>query len=252
MALHNPLPYLGCAPLEGNAFRPTKTKPIVIAALAGAVAGIIHVLAGPDHLAAVAPLTVARREQGWTTGLRWGLGHAGGVILVGVLSLVLREVLPVERFSAWAERFVGVVLIAIGIWGVRKAMRHQVHVHEHSHGGTDHVHIHVHATAAAHHHHPKGGHSHTHAAFAVGTLHGLAGGSHFLGVLPALAFPTTAQAVSYLLAFGLGTVLAMMGFSSTLAWTARRLAFNGTRAYQVLMMACSLAATGLGAYWLVG
>ena len=234
----------------GEPFQQIETKPIVIAALAGAVAGIIHVLSGLDHLAAVAPLAVERRAQGWTTGLRWGLGHAGGVILVGVLSLLLREVLPVERFSSWAERFVGVVLIAIGIWGVRKAMRHQVHVHEHSHGGTDHVHIHVHSTDAVHHH--RGGHSHTHAAFAVGTLHGLAGGSHFLGVLPALAFPTTGQAVSYLLAFGLGTVLAMMGFSSALAWTARRLAFNGTRAYQALMLTCSLAATGLGAYWLVG
>ena len=34
------------------------------------------------------------------------------------------------------------------------------------------------------------------------------------GVLPALAFPTLAQAVSYLAAYGVGTVLAMMGFAA--------------------------------------
>ena len=42
---------------------------------------------------------------------------------------------------------------------------------------------------------------------AVGTLHGLAGGSHFLGVVPALAL-STSQAVLYLVAYGLGTVTA--------------------------------------------
>ena len=34
----------------------------------GAVAGFVHVLAGPDHLAAVTPMAVAGRERGWVSG----------------------------------------------------------------------------------------------------------------------------------------------------------------------------------------
>ena len=67
----------------------------MLAILAGGAAGLLHVLSGPDHLAAVAPISLQGREQSWKTGFRWGLGHAGGVVLVGVLSLLLRELLPV-------------------------------------------------------------------------------------------------------------------------------------------------------------
>ncbi|MCK5447261.1 MAG: nickel transporter, partial [Gemmatimonadetes bacterium] len=101
------------------------------AIIAGLSAGAIHVLAGPDHLAAVAPLAADREERPWTAGLLWGLGHAGGVLVVGLAALLLREVLPVERLSGWSERLVGLVLIAIGVWAIRQATRQRVHVHEH-------------------------------------------------------------------------------------------------------------------------
>jgi len=58
----------------------------VLAILTGLLAGGVHVLSGPDHLAAVAPLAVQDRSA-WRSGLRWGLGHSSGVLLVGVLSL---------------------------------------------------------------------------------------------------------------------------------------------------------------------
>ena len=211
-----------------------------------------HVFSGPDHLAAVAPLAMEQRERCWSTGLRWGLGHSSGVILVGVLSLLLREMLPVNWLSAWSERFVGWVLIGIGLWGVRRALSHRVHVHEHTHDGHRHVHVHAHSDETVHP--PDSGevraHSHSHAAFAVGTLHGLAGSSHFLGVLPALAFPTTSQAVVYLGAYGAGTVLAMMGFSSAMGWVARAFSVRGVQAYRAVMLAVSLAAVAIGGYWL--
>ena len=224
----------------------------MIAVLSGFVAGLLHVLSGPDHLAAIAPLSVEGRSRAWNTGLRWGLGHAGGVLLVGLLSLGLRGVLPVNLLSSWAERLVGVVLIGIGIWGVRRALLTHVHAHRHTHGGHTHVHVHVHTPAAAHAHAGTAPHSHTHAAFAIGTLHGLAGGSHFLGVLPALAFPTDTQAISYLAAFGVGTMAAMASFASVLGWVAQHQAFGGAKAYRALMIGCSVAAMAVGIYWMVG
>ncbi len=223
----------------------------MIALITGAVAGLIHVFAGPDHLAAVAPLAADKTLRSWKVGFRWGIGHASGVLVVGIVSLLLREVLPIERLSSWSERFIGLVLIAIGLWGLRKTYASRVHTHAHTHDGETHVHIHVHAKHAAHpHRHSRKLHQHTHAAFAVGTLHGLAGSSHIFGILPALAFPTRWQASSYLLAYGVGTIAAMTTFSSLIGMLSSRLSMGGPRAYQLLMGSCSLAAVFVGVFWL--
>ena len=169
---------------------------MIAAAVAGLSAGAIHVLAGPDHLAAVAPLAADRDRRPWAAGLLWGLGHAAGVVVVGLAALLLREVLPIESLSHWSERLVGLVLIAIGIWGIRQALRQSVHVHEHQHDGSRHSHVHAHSKAAdhaaPHAHGSEAAHVHVQAqaAFGVGILHGLAGSAHFLGILPALAFST--------------------------------------------------------------
>ena len=55
---------------------------------------------------------------------------------------------------------------------------------------------------------------HAHASFCMGVLHGVAGSSHFFGVLPALALPTRGAALTYIGAFGVGTVLAMTIFAA--------------------------------------
>lgn len=226
----------------------------MISIVTGLVAGAIHVVAGPDHLAAVAPFAAESRRKAWEVGLRWGVGHAGGVMFIGLLSLLLRDWLPLEAISNWSERLVGVALIGIGLWGVRRALSGRVHTHRHEHDGQPHVHIHAHdgATAHKHEHEHVAEHRHTHAAFAVGTLHGVAGSSHFLGVLPALAFPTLMEAVWYLSAYGAGTVAAMVVFASLVGWSARSLAVSSARAYRQMMVGCSLAAVAVGGWWLVG
>ncbi len=223
----------------------------MISVVTGLVAGAIHVVSGPDHLAAVAPFAAESRRKAWEVGLRWGVGHAGGVMFIGVLSLLLRDWLPVDAISSWSERLVGVMLIGIGLWGARRALRGHVHTHEHEHNGQRHVHIHAHDGATAHTHGHGGEHRHTHAAFAVGTLHGVAGSSHFLGVLPALAFPTLTEAVWYLAAYGVGTVVAMVGFSSLVGLSARSLAVSSAQAYRQMMAVCSLAAVAVGGWWLL-
>jgi sulfite exporter TauE/SafE len=81
-------------------------------------------------------------------------------------------------------------------------------------------------------------------------LHGLAGSSHFLGVLPALAFPTKLQAAAYLIAFGIGTVAAMAAFSWGLGLMAARFEARGAKAYRNLLGACAMAAMGVGCFWL--
>src|SRR5262249_27742433 len=145
----------------------------------GIAAGLVHVLTGPDHLAAITPLAISRPQRAAQSGLVWGFGHTGGVVLVVVLALGLRGVLPLDRLAGWSERIVGAVLVGIGLWGLRLAASSRLHAHVHEHDGHEHAHVHAHR-----HPHASAGapaHRHSHAAFGVGVLHGLAGSSHFLG-----------------------------------------------------------------------
>jgi ABC-type nickel/cobalt efflux system permease component RcnA len=220
----------------------------MIAALTGLVAGVIHVWSGPDHLAAIAPLAVRRPKRGWVPGARWGLGHSAGVLVIGLVSLWLRGWIPTEWLSAWGERLVGVMLIGIGAWALRKAFK--VHTHEHEHDGARHLHVHAHHDHTEHDRR-EAHEDHTHAAFGIGILHGLAGSSHFFGVLTALALPTRLQAIEYLLAFGLGTVISMALFSSIMGSLSARFSGRSTMIYRGLMTACAVAAFGVGCFWLV-
>jgi hydrogenase/urease accessory protein HupE len=87
----------------------------MLTALTGALAGLIHVVTGPDHLAAVGPLAVEGRSRGWVAGWTWGIGHSSGVVVVAVLAVLLRDLLPpIDTISAWSERLVGAALVVVG------------------------------------------------------------------------------------------------------------------------------------------
>ncbi len=222
------------------------------AALAGALAGLVHVLSGPDHLAAIAPMASDQRRAPWAAGALWGLGQSSGVLAVGLLALWLREWLPVDAVSSWSERAVGVVLIGIGLWGLHRALRRHLHAHPHSHGPLRHEHVHVHATPQARAVTRRVvGHSHTHAAFLVGVLHGFAGSSHLIGVLPALALPGLAASIGYLGGYGAGTVVGMTLFAGAIGWLAARAHARHIDAPRWLLSAASALALIVGTAWLV-
>lgn len=221
---------------------------LILAGLGGLAAGTIHVWSGPDHLAAIGPLAIQRPKQAWWPGIRWGLGHSAGVTVIGLLSLWLRDLIPVELLSTWGERMVGVLLIGIGFWALRLALKNNLHTHEHEHEGERHTHIHTHAPGETHS--APAPHYHSHAAFGIGTLHGLAGSSHFLGVLPALAFETKPQAITYLVGFAAGTVLAMALFSWGVGWITARFGATALNVYRGLMGTAAVAALGVGIFWL--
>lgn len=204
-------------------------SPTVVAALAGLLAGLVHALSGPDHLSAVAPLVIGEPRRRWRMGLLWGVGHSLGVWAVGLLALGLRGILPVASLSSWSERMVGAVLIGVGLWGLRRAFAaHLPHVH-------------------ADDRRTRPGR----AAVWIGSLHGLAGSSHIIGLLPALALPSRGASLGYVVGFGLGAVAAMTAFSSAFGLVAARVTARGLRAYQALLASFSLAAVVIGGYWLV-
>jgi hypothetical protein len=215
----------------------------MLTVVTGAVAGLFHVLSGPDHLAAVAPLAVADREKGWLAGWTWGVGHASGVVVVAVVAVALRDVLPpIDVISAWSERIVGGALIAIGLWALRRSVR--LEPAPHAHGAVSHDHLLLKAGPAW-----LRRLGHAHASFYMGILHGIAGSSHFFGVLPALALPTRGASLLYIGAFGVGTVAAMTGFAAAVGsagWRLRR----GAAAHRAMMMSAAVLALTVGGWWL--
>ncbi|MEN1704390.1 MAG: nickel transporter [Planctomycetota bacterium] len=223
--------------------------------LAGVIAGVAHVVTGPDHLAAVAPLAVEQRQRTWLAGTLWGLGHSGGVWLLAILAITLREALPLDAISSWSERFVGVVLIGVGLWGVHRVLRLRVHTHQHTHvgpDGTQHTHEHVHAHAAStgtDHEHKA--HAHSHGALGIGALHGIAGTSHLIGVLPALAMPTRTASVLYVIAFGLGSIAGMGLFTGLLGMLTRAADQTGRAITKMLLGTSSIAALFIGTFWII-
>ncbi len=207
--------------------------PFVLTTLlaSGLFAGFVHVVSGPDHLAAIAPYALDAKARAWRTGIRWAVGHSAGVVGVGLLALLLRDALSIDIVSAWGERFVGVMLCGIGIWGLRAALADQAETHSHGHRRHSH------------------GQRHKHPAFAVGTVHGLAGSSHLLGIVPALALPTNAEGAAYLLVFALGTIAAMATFSTVIGWLASRLGARSARVQSGLMSSFSMLAIVVGGVW---
>lgn len=226
---------------------------LALIAWSGLLAGSVHVVTGVDHLAALVPLSVGRRLGAVGTGVRWGFGHSTGVLLVGLLAVALKERFDVHAAGTWGERLVGLVLIAIGVLGIRRALRLRIHAHAHEHDAaaedTEHAHLHAHFapelsdhTALAHHH--------GHAAFVAGTLHGVAGTAHLLGVLPALALPGWLGSGAYLAAFALGTIVAMGTFAGLVGETSARLGGGTPRTLHALMLGAGTLTLVVGAVWL--
>jgi hypothetical protein len=212
--------------------------------VSGAIAGLLHVVSGPDHLTAVAPLAISDGRRGWFAGWTWGIGHSLGVVCVAALALVLRDWLPpVEVLSHWSERIVGGALIAVGLWALRRSAAITPRAHQHGH--LEHGHLHV----------QRGPHwlrrlGHAHASFYLGILHGVAGSSHFFGVLPALALPSRVAGLVYITAFGVGTVAAMTAFTAIVGTAGARFGPNAV-VHRALMFASSVAALVVGSVWLL-
>ncbi len=222
--------------------------------LSGLIAASAHVLSGPDHLAAVAPVTVEKDRKHWRVGFAWGLGHLFGMLLLGGLFLLFKDRIPVDRISASSETIVGVILILLGLWVLGKIYFRGVgHSHAHIHPAGD--------RTAVVHKHPHT-HPHTHekdasaslksewAVFGIGTVHGFAGVTHILLMLPVLSLPNRTDAILYLAGFGVGTVLSMSMFAWVLGKLRHRLQAR-QRLLKNFRLAMAFLAILVGIWWIL-
>ena len=214
---------------------------MLITLLTGFAAGALHVVGGADHLVAMAPLSLNRPVQALRAGMAWGVGHAAGVVLLALMALLIKDLAHLEAMSAWAEWFVGVSLLVVGTLAIRTAFGLELHTHEHHHDGErQHRHLHLHVRGQSNHR------RHAHAASGLGLLHGLAGASHVLAVIPALALPPSG-AVIYLLAYLVGSIAAMLLVAAALSLLTLR---TGARCLPVLVGATGGLSILTGMIWL--
>lgn len=230
---------------------------MLFAFTSGLLAAMLHVISGPDHLAAVTPFAIERKRKAWKIGLVWGLAHLTGMLLIGLLFMLFREMVPVEAISAYSEQLVGLVLVGVGLWALYSVFRKSsIHSHTHIHDGEHpymHKHPHSHDQPGSHRHqHPTQPRRHGAAAFSIGFLHGLAGIAHFLLFLPVLGFDSQGEATSYIVGFGAGTVLAMTLFTLVLGQVSE-LAKNWHNPifFRGIRVAGGMFAIVIGAYWML-
>ena len=176
----------------------------------GILAGFIHVVSGADHLIAMAPSSITSPKIAARNSISWGLGHSSGVIILAFLAIFIKDIAPLSKFSNFAEFLVGISLLVVGIFAIRNSLHLNIHSHAHQHNGVAHHHLHFHNDDKKN--------KHSHALTGLGLLHGLAGGSHFLAVLPALALPLP-NALAYLISYLSGSLVSMILFTCLISVT---------------------------------
>lgn len=215
------------------------------------LASILHVISGPDHLAAVTPLAISSQRKGWKIGLVWGFGHLIGMLLIGVLFLLFKDLIPIEAISGYSEQLVAIVLIIVGLWAFYRIFNEKKkhkHPHTHSDGST---HIHTYENTNDEHFHKKKMKQNVLSSLGIGFIHGLAGVAHFILLLPVLAFETKFEGVQYIMGFAIGTVTAMTAYAFILGNIARLSKnANDPLFFKGIRFAGGLFAIVIGVYWL--
>jgi len=214
---------------------------MLISVLTGFAAGAVHVVSGADHMVAMAPSAIQKPRVALMDGLGWGIGHSAGVLILSMLGILAKDFINIELMSSYAESLVGISLLIVGLLAIRTSLRVNIHMHEHMHGeATPHKHFHFHSLGNKLHR------SHQHAATGLGVLHGFAGASHLVAVIPALALPLVG-AIMYLFAYLIGSVFAMGCVVLGISFAANK---ANKMFYPFLMRSIGGLSIVIGIFWL--
>jgi len=221
--------------------------PSIVAVLAvGGLLGVRHAFE-PDHLAAVSTLATRPGARLWAAarlGLIWGLGHTATVGILVLFIIVLGIRLPGQLWPA-AELLVAALLVLLGSLVIWRYVRGRWHMHVHSHqpSAVSHLHLHNHVAAMSHDHNHAGINACRSLGF--GIAHGLAGSGAIAGLLVAAA-PDSVSRLAYFAAFGIGTIVGMLGVSLTLSFAVRLASQQGARWATVLHVGAAIGSVVAG------
>ncbi|KAH9308352.1 hypothetical protein KI387_036263 [Taxus chinensis] len=213
---------------------------LLSSAWTGFVAGCLHTLSGPDHLAALAPLSIGRtRMESAVVGALWGCGHDAGQVIFGILFLLLKDKLHIEVIRTWGTRVVGMTLLVIGAMGIKEVLETPAPCVALD-GGEFEVDILESAQKLTGSKRKVG-----FTTFATGIVHGLQPDALMM-ILPALALPSRLAGAAFLCMFLFGTVLAMASYTVFIGSCSEALQTRVPRITEKLTWASSLIAITLG------
>lgn len=183
----------------------------------GLAIGLQHAFE-PDHISAVTTQISKRKYKTQAVkqllkegafkssilGALWGAGHTTTLVIIGLLLFLFSINIPSNIFLGF-EFIVGIMLVILALTTFSNKKLFKIkHIHPHLHSnGTLHTHPHNH----------DGDHKHTHKSYIIGCIHGLAG-SGSLVVLMASTLGDVETVLSFILIFGIGSVIGMTIISS--------------------------------------
>ncbi|CAM9705342.1 unnamed protein product, partial [Phaeothamnion confervicola] len=94
----------------------------------GVLAGGLHAVSGPDHLAALLPRIMGKScFPAMRIGAMWGLGHGLSAMLLGMAAFSFKGRLgldapSIEALGSWTEGLIGISLVAIGLLGLKESL----------------------------------------------------------------------------------------------------------------------------------
>ncbi len=197
--------------------------------ITGLITSFLHVLSGPDHLAAVTPIAGDKKNKSWFVGLIWGLGHNFGVLIIGLLFWQFRNYIPVETISKYSELVVGFVLIYIGVVAIIKINKKKIYSDKEVSKKKGMLLI-----------------------MLIGLIHGFAGVSHIIGLLPALALPTNMAVFLYIFGFMIGTITAMIFYSQLIGIISNKFENSNNRNILLTFKSSLIIFTlAVGVFWII-
>ena len=154
--------------------------------LIGLFLGLMHAFES-DHLLAVSTLAQGQSStrEYIAYGGQWALGHGGVLFLIGILALGFGIELP-ENLVFFAEKFVGVMLIFIGAWLLFRIFNSNWQNHWKARNPFN-----------------------SNSSLYVGMIHGLAGSTSVVALIPVMENHTFWFGISYLVLFSVGVLLSM-------------------------------------------
>jgi nickel/cobalt transporter (NicO) family protein len=218
--------------------------------------GFLHGL-GPDHLMAIAALSVAssshggtRRPRPFRVAVGFALGHALLLLVGAVLVFLLGWSIPaiVEQVG---EIVGGALLIVLGVLTILVARGSRLYGHSHAHGEPAHTHWHFHFGHPARH--DASGHSHVPgllgAVFAISGLRALTMMAPFETTAGDGLGASLAMLVWLVAIFAVGIVASMSLFGIVLSRALGSLRLMRAVGHAALLVtAC--ASMALGVYWI--
>ena len=249
--------------------------------LSGAVAGSLHAVSGPDHLACLLPLCLNQGVSATWKGLLWGLGHGLGCSVMGIIGFICKGQLSyIEHIiEEFVEFILGFSLIAIGLIGIRRNRqfkneqilpRYEDNV-QMNHKKKKQCCCHCHCCHCCHSFSSKFiqifhkiktffrvlfskfKFKENGSVLMTGVFHGLSGTGHILGVIPALGYRDWKYGALYLAAFCVGTTFAMAMFTFGVGYVGTRIAerSQSNRVTATLSLIASCFALALGVFWVL-